>query len=153
MSFLEEINNMQNDRNNKENIVVEDIVNYFKEKMEREEWKDILKDIYIKKAINEGKNTCDLRIEFWEYSCGCSDTYISVSSCGKFEIIGEEGNYNSRYNYKGIRLKEIHKRVCSEISKVFKEKLRQLGLLIINSEREDNNYRFGYYKEKITISW
>lgn len=153
MSFLEEVQELKNDRNNKENIVVNDIVNYFREKMENEKWKTILKENYIKKSINEGKNSCDLRIEFWEYSCGCSPTNIRVWSCGKFEIVGENGNYDSYYNYKGIRLQEIHKRICTEISKLLKEKLEELGLKIISSKRLDNNYRFNYYVEDITFSW
>ena len=153
MSFLEEIKSIESDRNSQENIVVNDIVDYFRKKMENEEWKTILKDNYIKRAINEGKNTCDLHIEFWEYSSGCSPTNIEVWSCGRFEIKGENGNYDSYYNYKGIRLQEIHKRVCLEISKLLKKKLEELGLKIVGSEREDNKYRFGYYKERITIGW
>lgn len=153
MSFLEEIKEIESDRNSKENIVVNDIVDYFKKKMENEKWKSILKDNYIKKAINEGKNNCDLYIEFWEYHCGCSDTNITVWSCGQFEIKSEEDSWDAKRNYKGIRLYDIHKRVCLEISKLLKDKLRELGLTIVGSEREDSKYRFNYYKERITIGW
>ena len=153
MNFIDEIKEIENDRNSKENIVVNDIIDYFKNKMEREKWKEILKENYIKKAINNGKNTCDLKIGFWEYHTGCSCTHIEVWSCGRFEIEGESGNYDSYYNYKGIRLKEIHKRVCLQISNLFKDKLKELGLKIVNCEREDGKSRFNYYEERITISW
>jgi hypothetical protein len=147
MSFLEEIEEMKNNRNDTENRVVNEIVDYFKEKMNNDKFKEYLKE-YIKKAINNGKTNCNLRIEFWEYSSGCSDTFIYVPCCGKFELKGEE-----KYEYKGIRLKEIHKRICTILSDLFKTKIKELGLKVINSERLDNNYRFGYYVEDITISW
>ena len=153
MSFIDEIKEMENDRNSKENIVVNDILEYFKERMENEKFTEVLKNNYIKEAINEGKNTCDLMIEFWEYSSGCSNTYIYVGGCGRFELKPTDDDYHSHYDYKGIRLKDIHKRICKELSKMLKEKLEELGLTILSSEREDDNYRFKYYKEKITISW
>lgn len=152
MSFLEEIEEMKNNRNDTENIIVNEIVDYFKEKMNNEKFKEYLKE-YIKKAINNGKTNCDLRIEFWEYSSGCSNTYIYVPCCGKFEIKGEYDNYDSHLNYKGIRLKDLHKRICTILSDLFKTKIKELGLKVVSSERVDNNYRFGYYKEDITISW
>lgn len=152
MGFIEEIKEMENDKKSKDNMVVNEIVEYFKEKMYSDPFKDNLKR-YIKKAINNGKNTCDLKIEFWEYSAGCSDTYIYVSGCEKFEIKGNNDNYDSRYNYKGIRLCDIHKRICSTLSDMLKDRIRELDLKFVSSEREDNKYRFGYYVEKITISW
>ena len=153
MNFLEEIKNMQKNRDNQENIVLNDILNYFKEQIYSDDFKKILKENYIKRAINNGKNNCELYIEFWEYSNGCSPTYIRVSCCGKFEIKGTYDDYSSYYNYKDIRLKDIHKRVCSEISKLLKTRLTELGLDITETKREDDEYRFGYYKERIVISW
>lgn len=152
MNFIEEIRQMENDRYSKEGVVINDILDYFEKKMNNNEFKEILKN-YIKEAINKAKNTCDLKIEFWEYHSGCSDTYIYVSGCGKFEIKGNNDSYDSKYNYKGVRLEEIHKRICKELSKMLKEKLEELGLKVLSSKREDDNYRFDYYIEKITIGW
>ena len=39
MNFLEEIEEMQNNRNNIENIVINDILKYFEEKMNSEKFK------------------------------------------------------------------------------------------------------------------
>lgn len=152
MSFIDEIKEIENDRNSTENIVINEILEYFKEKMYNDPFKENLKE-YIKKAINNGKNTCDLNVEFWEYHSGCSNTNIYVSGCGKFEIKGNNDSYDSKYNYKGIRLYDIHKRLCSTLSDSLKDRLRELDLKVVSSEREDSKYRFDYYKEKITISW
>ena len=152
MSFLEEIKEMENGRNSQENIVLNDILNYFEEKMNKDSFKNNLKE-RIKEALNKGKNTCDLKIEFWDYTSGCSFTYIYVACCGKFEIKGTDGDYSSYHNYKGVRLEDIHKRVCSKLSELLKEKLKELELKIVSSERQDNKYRYGYYTEIITISW
>lgn len=153
MSFLEEIKKIETDRNSKENIALNDILDYFKDKIYSDNFQNVLKENYIKKAINNGKNSCELYIEFWEYHSGCSPTYISTSCCNMFEIKGTSGDYNSYYNYKDIRLKDIHKRVCSKISNMLKEKIKELGLEIIETRRDDDKYRYGYYKEIITIGW
>lgn len=153
MNFLEEIEEMQKNRNNIENIVINDILKYFEEKMNSERFKDILKNNYIKDAIDKGKNSCDLKIEFWDYITGCSKTFIYVGGCGKFELNNITDSYDSYHNYKGVRLKDIHKNICSKLSVILKNKLEELGLKIVSSERLDNNYRFGYYNETIKISW
>ena len=152
MSFIEEIREMANDKTNKENIVIEDIVKYFKEKMETDTFKDNLK-ARIKDAINKGKTSCELRIEFWEYCSGCSNTYISVSGCKRFELEYDVDDYDSHFCYKGINLKQIHKRLCGTLSDIYKEKLRELGLFIKGSRRRDNEGRFDYYREDIIVSW
>ncbi len=152
MSFLEEIKKMENDRNSQENIVLNDILNYFEERMNKDSFKNNLKD-RIKEALNKGKNTCDLKIEFWDYTSGCSPTYIYVACCGNFEIKGKDGDYSSYHNYKGVRLEDIHKRVCSKLSDLLKEKLEELELKIVSSKRKDEESRFNYYEEIITIKW
>ena len=150
MNFLEEIKEIQNDRDNKENIVVNEILDYFKEKMETYRFKANIKE-RIKDAINKGDKKCILQVEFWEYHSGCSNTYIYVGGCGKFEI-SEEKN-GSNYKYKEIELEKIHKRICSKLNDMLIEKLEELGLKIINSKRRDNDFRFNYYKNEVTISW
>lgn len=150
MNFLEEIKEIQNDRDNKENIVVNEILDYFKEKMETDRFKANIKE-RIKDAINKGDKKCILQVEFWEYHSGCSNTYIYVGGCGKFEI-SEEKN-GSNYKYKEIELEKIHKRICSKLNDMLIEKLEELGLKIINSKRRDNDFRFNYYKNEVTISW
>ncbi len=152
MSFIEEVKNMENERKNKEKEVCEDIINFFKNKMKSEKFEENLKR-YIKDAIDNGKSSVNLKIEFWEYISGCSSTYIYVSCCGEFKLTGKENDYDSYYCYKGIRLKNIHKDLCNKLSNLFKDKIEELGLKIVNSERLDDNYKFNYYKENITIKW
>ena len=150
MSFLEEIKEIENERDNKENVVINEIVNYFTEKMNSDTFKNNLKR-YITDEINNGKKSCNLKIEFWEYTSGCSDTYIYVSGCGKFEIKGEDNSYSGKRNYKGVRLYDIHKRICSALSEKLKEKIKELELKVDFSKRDDN--RFGDYEEIINVSW
>ncbi len=153
MDFLKEIEEMENKRKDAENIVINDILKYFEEKMNSERFKNILKNNYIKDAINSGKNSFDLMIEFWDYQSGCSKTYIYVGGCGKFELNDITDNYDSYHNYKGIRLSDIHKSICFKLSMMLKNKLEELGLKVSSSERLDDNYRFNYYTEKIKVSW
>lgn len=152
MSFLEEIKEIENDRNSRENIVVNDIVEYFKDKMYSDDFKNNLKN-RIKEKIYNGEKTCDLKIEFWEYCSGCSYTNISVSGCGKFELKGINNDYDSYYKYKGVRLCDIHKKICVDISDMLMDRLRELDLKVVNRVRADSKYRYNYYVEKITISW
>lgn len=151
MSFLDEIKEIETNRNDRENVVIDDILNYFKDKLYSDNFKNNLKDNYIKRAINNGKDYCELMIEFWEYHSGCSNTYISVGGCGRFELKNDSSD--SPYNYKGIRLYDIHKRICSKLSDLLKTRLSELGLQVVATEREDDKFRFDYYKERIKIKW
>lgn len=153
MTFLEEIKEMENNRNSKESIVINDILDYFRVRMESDDFKNTLKNNYIKKAINNGKHTTTLHIEFWEYRSGCSNTYFSVGGCGRWELDPINNVYDSYYSYKGIRLCDIHKNICSKLSTMLKDKIKELGLEIVSSARKDNDYRFGYYNEDIEIKW
>lgn len=153
MTFLEEIKEMENNRNSRESIVINDILNYFRVKMESDDFKNALKNDYIKRAINNGKHTTILPIEFWEYSTGCQNTYFSVGGCGRWELEPKNNVYDSHYNYKGIRLHDIHKTICSKLSTMLQDKIKELGLEIVSCVRKDNDYRFDYYKEDIKIKW
>lgn len=151
MTFLEEIKEMENDRNSKESIVINDILDYFRDRMESDNFKNALKNNYIKDAINKGKHTAILHIEFWEYSSGCSKTYFSVGGCGRWEL--EPKNNASYHNYKGIRLCNIHKKICLKLSSMLQDKIKELGLEIVSCIRKDNDYRYDYYIEDIEIEW
>lgn len=145
MTFIEEIKQMEKNSNSKVNMAINDIVNYFREYLGTENFKEYLKSI-IMTSINKGENKAILPINFWEYREGCSATYIA---CGekRFELSSKENEYQ------GVRIRDIHKRVCDNISNITQEKLKELGLNIVEVKRRDNEFRFGYYKGYIYFSW
>lgn len=145
MTFIEEIKKMQEDSNNQVNIVINEIVEYFKEYLETEDFKEYLKTI-IMNSMNKGENVATLKINFWEYMAGGPQTYIQ---CGikKFEL------NNQQYKYKNIRLKDIHKRICDSISNITQDKLQQLELKVVDIKRRDTQFKFGYYNAEINFSW
>lgn len=145
MSFIQEIKEIENNRNNQEEIVINEIVDYFKEKLNSDKYKEYLKK-RITDKINESKNTLELNIEFWNYHSGCSETNFS---CGGIKFKLDYG----KYDYKGIKLYDIQHKVCDKLSVLLCDKLEELGLTIVSKTRHDNEYRFGYHNEKIIVSW
>ena len=125
MSFIEEIKKMEKERDNKEREVIEDIRKYFKEKMNSKDFENNLKENYIKNSLEDGKRTFDLRIEFWEYQSGCSNTYIYVGGCGRFELKDTNDNYDSYYDVNGNwhneeeRIVDLVKRIIVEQGGLF----------------------------------
>lgn len=63
MAFIEEIYKMKNDRENKENEVINEIVGYFREKINSEKYETFLKN-KIEQKINESKDELILYVEF-----------------------------------------------------------------------------------------
>lgn len=145
MSFIDNIREIQNERNNKEELVIKEIVEHFRDRFDKESYEDYLQKL-IKKQIDKGEHTLKFTNEFWEYHSGCSATHFV---CGgvKFEL-----DYNE-YKFKDIRLSEIQYVVVEKLSKLFKEKMENLGLKIVSSKRRDYDYRFVYYREDVVITW
>lgn len=145
MSFIEDIRNMQNERVNKEELVINEIIKYFEERFDKENYENYLKG-RIKDRINESKNTLILYTEFWNYHCGCSNTNFSSGGV-VFEL------ENGKNEYKGIELCNIQYKVGEKLSQLLRYKLESLGLQVVSSCRLDDQSRFKYYKEKIVIKW
>ena len=145
MSFIQEIKEIENERKEKENDVINEIVNYFNEKFNDVKYEEYLKK-RIKEEINNSKKHLTLNIEFWNYHSGCSETNFS---CGGITFKLDYG----KYDYKGIELYDIQHKVCDKLSVLLCDKLEELGLTIVSKTRHDNEYRFGYHNEKIIVSW
>ena len=145
MSFIQEIKEIENERKEKENDVINEIVNYFNEKFNDVKYEEYLKK-RIKEEINNSKKHLTLNIEFWNYHSGCSETNFS---CGGIKFKLDYG----KYDYKGIELYDIQHKVCDKLSVLLCDKLEELGLTIVSKTRHDNEYRFGYHNEKIIVSW
>lgn len=145
MSFIQEIKEMEKDRREKENDVINEIVNYFNEKFNDVKYEEYLKK-RIEEEINASKKQLNLKIEFWNYSSGCMSTNFS---CGGKVFKLEYG----KYDYKGIELYDIQHKVCDKLSILLCNKLEELGLTIVSKTRHDNEYRYDYHNEKIVVSW
>lgn len=143
MNFVDEINKIQDDFDNKVAKINEDIIDYFKKYLDGDSFKNKLRD-EITYQIEHGKTCITLNVEFWEYSPGCSSTYIT---CGfrRYSLNGDETEIDD------IRLRDIHKPLCRTIYRMLSSKLEQLGFKIITTGV--NESRFNYFKEYITITW
>lgn len=144
-NFMDEIKELKNNREQQEELVINEIRDYFEDKFDSQEYKDYLKE-RIAREINNGKDTITFTTEFWEYQSGCSETYFS---CGgkKFSLKDE------KYDYKGIDLSSIQVKVGDVLSSLFIHKMTELGLKVIDTRRKDNEYRYNYYKNDIIIGW
>lgn len=143
MKLIDEIRNEQKQHDDDTQIVKNEILDKFKNYFESEIFKEFLKQ-KCKSAINDNKNTTDLKVEFWEYHSGCSPTNFSAAGyCWK---LGYE-----RRDYKGITLRNIQNEVCEEIYNALKDTLQHMGFAIVRSEMHEG--RFGYFDKKITITW
>lgn len=143
MNFVNEINKLQDDFDNKVAKINDDIIDCFKKYLDGDKFTNNLRN-EITYQIERGKTYVTLNVEFWEYSPGCSPTYIS---CGlsRYSLKGDETKID------GIRLRDIHKPICRTLYRMLSEKLEELGFKIITTGV--NESRFDYFKEYITITW
>lgn len=143
-SFLEDLKNEKAKNENKNEEVINEILNYFKAELDSEMFESALKNRLIK-AIKNNKNVCDTWIEFWNYHSGCSETYFDITPCNRWT--SNEGGFNSRY-YKGVCLYDIHKEVTRSLLRMYMNKLSDLGL---HATFTDDTGSIGYQKWKVTI--
>lgn len=146
MSFIEELQEKSRNIEAIKTEVIDEILNYFRIKFS-EGWledylrKHISKDIALRRQYGIG-------IRFWKYTSGCSDTNFS---CGSLEWTNPSGSGYKSWNYKGIKLNDIHQEVCKALTDVLVSELRYLGFTI--SDIIDRTNRFGKYHKSIIITW
>lgn len=143
MNFVDEINKIQDNFDNKVAKINEDIIDYFKKYLDGDVFRNHLRN-EIAYQINKGKEYITVSVDFWEYSPGCSETYIECA----FKRYSLEHQDNK---IDGIRLRDIHKPLCRTIYRMLSNKLQELGFKIITTGV--NESRFDYFKEYITITW
>ena len=145
MNFLDEIRELQENKTNEVLAVRKEILEYFRNYLESDKFKEYLKKRMLS-AINKLEKTITLNISFWEYRSGCSQT--NIKCCGKiFELS------NCDTSYKGINLQAIHKEICKRLSNMVVLQLEELELKVVRQERHDYESRFDYYNEDIIITW
>lgn len=113
MKLAEKLAAMSNEQATKEEVVINEIVNFFVEKFETGEMMDAFEKSLGKQEICLRKKS--IYLEFWIYVPGCFGTY--------FGLLGKEWKPENDHDYehKGVNLKNIYKDVLREIAELTKK--------------------------------
>ena len=119
MKLAEKLAAMSDEQETKEEIVTNEIVNFFVEKFETGEMMDAFEKGLREQEIHSRKKNIDL--EFWIYAPGCSGTY--------FGLLGKKWSTedNLGYEHKGVNLKNIYKNVLLAIAELARENFEKEG--------------------------
>ena len=142
MKLAEKLAAMSNEQATKEEIVTNEIVNFFAEKFESGEMMDAFeKSIQNQDICSRKKN---IYLDFWTYVPGCSETY--------FGLLGKKWNPEDDHSYehKGVNLKNIYKNVLLAIAELARENFEKEGFEV--KLLPDNRNKL-YKTYIIEISW
>lgn len=142
MKLAEKLAAMSDEQETKEEIVTNEIVNFFVEKFESGEMMDAFEKRLREEDICSRKKNIEL--EFWTYIPGCSETY--------FGLLGKKWSPEDDHGYehKGVNLKNIYKDVLCEIAELTKENFEEEGFEV-KIRPDEKNKCFKTYV--IEISW
>lgn len=142
MKLAEKLAAMSNEQATKEEVVTNEIVNFFVEKFANGEMMDAFEKSLREEDICSRKKSIEL--EYWEYLPGCSETY--------FGLLGKKWKPETDHLYvhKGVNLKNIYKDVLREIAELTKENFEEEGFEV-KIRPDEKNKRFETYV--IEISW
>lgn len=142
MKLAEKLTAMSNEQATKEEVVINEIVNFFAEKFENGEMMKTFERSLFKEDVRNRKKSVFL--DFWTYVPGCIET--------NFLILGKkwipEDKYG--YEYKGVNLNNIYKDVLAKIAKLARENFEREGFEV-NIRLNDKDRRYETYI--IEISW
>lgn len=142
MKLAEKLAAMSNEQATKEEVVTNEIVNFFVEKFESGEMMKTFERSLFKEDVRNRKKSVFL--DFWTYVPGCTET--------NFLILGKkwipEDKYG--YEYKGVNLNNIYKDVLAKIAKLARENFEREGFEV-NIRLNDKDRRYETYI--IEISW
>lgn len=142
MKLAEKLAAMSNEQATKEEVVTNEIVNFFTEKFKNGEMMEAFEKSLWKKDICSRKKS--LSLDFWTYIPGSSETY--------FGLLGKEWKPEKVYSYehKGVDLKNIYKDVLLEIAELARENFEKEGFKV-RVFSNGQNKRYETYI--IEISW
>ena len=142
MKLAEKLAAMSDEQETKEEIVTNEIVNFFAEKFETGEMMDAFEKSLGKQEICLRKKS--LSLDFWTYIPGCSETY--------FGLLGKEWKPEDgcSYEYKKVNLKNIYKDVLLKIAELARENFEKEGFEV-EVRPNERNKRYETYI--IEISW
>lgn len=142
MKLAEKLAAMSNEQATKEEVVTNEIVNFFVEKFETGEMMDAFEKRLGKQDICSRKK--NIYLDFWTYIPGCSETH--------FGLLGKKWSPedNHGYEHKGVRLENIYKNVLLEIAELARENFEKEGFEV-KLFPDNENKRYKTYI--IEISW
>ena len=142
MKLAEKLAAMSNEQATKEEVVTNEIVNFFVEKFENGEMMAAFEKGLREQEIRSRKK--DICLDFWAYIPGCSETY--------FGLLGKKWKPECGYNYEhnGVNLKNIYKDVLLEIAELARENFEREGFKV-SVFPNNNDKRFETYV--VEISW
>ena len=142
MKLAEKLAAMSNEQVTKEEVVTNEIVNFFAEKFANGEMMEAFENSLREQEIHSRKK--DIYLDFWTYIPGCSETY--------FGLLGKKWKpkYRCNYEHKGINLKNIYKDVLLKIAELARENFEREGFEV-EVRPDEKNKRFETYV--IEISW
>ena len=142
MKLAEKLAAMSNEQATKEEVVTNEIVNFFAQKFANGEMMDAFEKSLREEDICSRKKNIEL--EYWEYIPGCSETH--------FGLLGKKWKPETDHLYvhKGVNLKNIYKDVLREIAELTKENFEEEGFEVKIRPDEKNKCFETYIVE---ISW
>ena len=142
MKLAEKLAAMSNEQATKEEVVTNEIVNFFAEKFESGEMMDALEKSLRKEEIHSRKK--NIYLEFWGYIPGCSETY--------FGFLGKKWNPEDDHSYehKGVNLGNIYKNVLLAIAELARKNFEKEGFEVKLLPNNDDKCYETYI---IEISW
>lgn len=142
MKLAEKLAAMSDEQETKEEVVTNEIVNFFVEKFETGEMMETFEKSLREQDICSRKKNIEL--EYWEYVPGCSETH--------FGLLGKKWKPETDHLYvhKGVNLKNIYKDVLREIAELTKENFEEEGFEV-KIRPDEKNKRFETYI--VEISW
>ena len=142
MKLAEKLKTMSDEQATKEEVVTNEIVNFFAEKFTNGEMMEAFEKSIWKEDICSRKKS--LSLDFWTYMPGCSETY--------FGLLGKEWKPENgcSYEYKKVNLKNIYKDVLLKIAELARENFGKEGFEV-EVRPNERNKRYETYI--IEISW
>lgn len=142
MKLAEKLAAMSNEQATKEEVVTNEIVNFFVEKFETGEMMIAFEKSLGKQDICSRKKS--IYLDFWTYVPGCSETH--------FGLLGKKWNPEDDHSYehKGVNLKNIYKNVLLAIAELARKNFGKEGFEV---KLLPNNNDKCYETYIIEISW
>lgn len=145
MSIIDNLTNEATKINASEDEVVNEIIEFFRNKLNDESYEARLQEFFYEENIKARRK--ELTVEFWDYNSGCSDTHFYVTGIRWNNPVAT--GWESR-RYKNICLRDIQRKVGPKLLTMFKNKLEEFGFTVHSYSNES---WLQYYKQKIVVTW
>lgn len=147
MNLAEKLNNKFLSVRDAQIEVVDEIVNYFKQKINSPKWIEYIEQQCSEEDTLKNRQR-EWRLEFWIDPHCCSETYFRAP--GVYWSNPENPRGIKSETYKGVRLYDIQNEVGAQILTLVINKFRELGFHV---NYYDNESWLKYYAKKVVISW